>query len=754
MNETEKIDVTKKKCQRIIQALVESGIELGLPNTPIARFEFSCCVILHSCMVIALSKDDALIEKIIAYISENGDMIPSSPAYTFEEFKKILEYRKHFYCSHLIHGMSQILAELIELATKYGHFVHISKDNRLNIPEERFSYKKAYQVLQVFEPLYSIMEELSDGIYSLADPEGAAWRKKTMEEIKKHADEYQSDAFITIGQPRRRILTKEEERCAIVAKKITASISASNYLRQDALSTKETERKTREPQQKQETKDILFHTPKQLSPSSPQELSAKKQASIWSDVAILTVIGCLVASAIGIVLLNSSLVKRADKTDVNITREIAEHNFNKRRKESISNRDLQQKNRHALTSNNKSTNTHVSSPQTNTKEAVQSLFWSAIIASNETAVANAIASGADVNAWKIEGIKKLSALQYAVATFDYEMTECLINHGADVRVENTDFPNLWSILVRKDLTKEAEKIIILLVDKGLDPNELATTEINDQLKTLLKMQANEEFSKFKPNDLYTLADINEGAQEHLSRYENLKSIQTPIIKHCATCGCKSAISHLLANGAKADVDIPGSLIGGSALAMAAKKGYTDIMNMLISHNARINETEPMNKANPLHFAVSQGQYAAAELLLVHGADVNQMWADGTALHTAAMRGNIPLLKLLIRYGATINQKAPNGGYLPLRMALTGQHYDAARFLIENGSNLSEPDDDTSFTDGMAIVILAEEVAPAWKNLLTNEQWEQAKQELQTWVEKQKKMIFSAITRNDALRVDK
>ena len=67
------------------------------------------------------------------------------------------------------------------------------------------------------------------------------------------------------------------------------------------------------------------------------------------------------------------------------------------------------------------------------------------------------------------------------------------------------------------------------------------------------------------------------------------------------------------------------------------------------------------------FAARRGDVAAGRLLLAHGADVNEVAADGSrALHVATLRSNVAFAKLLL--DASADPNADNPGYTALHWA--------------------------------------------------------------------------------------
>src|SRR5262245_50943132 len=73
-------------------------------------------------------------------------------------------------------------------------------------------------------------------------------------------------------------------------------------------------------------------------------------------------------------------------------------------------------------------------------------------------------------------------------------------------------------------------------------------------------------------------------------------------------------------------------------------------------------------AQPLHYAVFNGDEDSVELLLKHGADVNAIAANGwTPLHIACAKGNESLVDLLLENGADVNAMTEVGD-TPLALA--------------------------------------------------------------------------------------
>ncbi|MCP5491888.1 MAG: ankyrin repeat domain-containing protein [Chlamydiales bacterium] len=155
-------------------------------------------------------------------------------------------------------------------------------------------------------------------------------------------------------------------------------------------------------------------------------------------------------------------------------------------------------------------------------------------------------------------------------------------------------------------------------------------------------------------------------------------------------GDKELVIALLTYGA--DPNIKWGLFERSVLHYAVKRGYKDIVNVLLDNGSNIGAKDNDGQT-PLHLAVANGRNDIALLLLDKGANIEAKDIRGqTPLHLAAFWGNKDVAVLLLEWKASINSK-DDDGKTPLHLAAGGGRNDAAALLLENGAKIDAKDID-------------------------------------------------------------
>ena len=127
--------------------------------------------------------------------------------------------------------------------------------------------------------------------------------------------------------------------------------------------------------------------------------------------------------------------------------------------------------------------------------------------------------------------------------------------------------------------------------------------------------------------------------------------------------------------------------GFSPLHIAAKHGYTDVMDLFLEAGmtADLCCVDPIH--TPLVTSIISGQYSSLKTLLEAGPKVDGVLNNGTPLHQAIRLEptNLPIIELLVSFSA--NEHVPDEiGYFPLHGAAYYGQYEIVDFFLQRGHN--------------------------------------------------------------------
>lgn len=203
--------------------------------------------------------------------------------------------------------------------------------------------------------------------------------------------------------------------------------------------------------------------------------------------------------------------------------------------------------------------------------------------------------------------------------------------------------------------------------------------------------------------------------------------------YAASNGNGAILQKLLKAGANPNI---ANKEGDTALMAAARSGKVDALAALLGHDAAVNARDGLTQQTALMWAARSDHAAAAQALIEHGADVNAKtrvgktperrlpgagggpgngshgvgivrggWPDRgvqdaipggmSALLYAARDGRLDSVKVFLAAHSDANRADVNqveaNGITPLIMAITNDHVDVARYLLDQGAGVNTPD---------------------------------------------------------------
>lgn len=316
------------------------------------------------------------------------------------------------------------------------------------------------------------------------------------------------------------------------------------------------------------------------------------------------------------------------------------------------------------------------------------LFWAA--SAGQTEVSEfLIDKGADISANDGDDSNRRSLLHQAAQTNAVKLAELLIAKGADVNAKIFDGTPLHLACERgnKDVAE-------LLIDKGADINAKAQWGSTPLLQAAWRGH----------KDVVELL-IDKGADVNAKGFRGFAPLQG-----ASSIGNLEVVKILISAGA--DVNV-GNNMGQTPLYLAEQRGDTEIIELLKKHGAKkdttllgaavsgdieqvkllISKSADVNAKNqrgntPLYLAAQNGHKDVAELLIAKGADVNAKDNNGsTLLHGACFKNNKDIARLLIGKGAEVNVK-DNANVTPLLTAATFGRITIAELLIDKGADVN------------------------------------------------------------------
>ncbi|XP_077353395.1 ankycorbin isoform X2 [Festucalex cinctus] len=142
--------------------------------------------------------------------------------------------------------------------------------------------------------------------------------------------------------------------------------------------------------------------------------------------------------------------------------------------------------------------------------------------------------------------------------------------------------------------------------------------------------------------------------------------------------------------------------GKSALHVAASRGHTDCLAVLLSHGADPTVTDAAG-LNPLHLAAKNNHAECCKRLIQSKCPVDAVDGSGrSALHHAAIGGKIQTVQFLCELKSAINLKDADG-HTPLLLAAKHGHAEVCITLLDCGAEIS-----TSDNSGRTALMLATE----------------------------------------------
>jgi len=278
-----------------------------------------------------------------------------------------------------------------------------------------------------------------------------------------------------------------------------------------------------------------------------------------------------------------------------------------------------------------------------------------------------------------------------------KVVDALLEEGANVEECHLTYPRYsdgWmTTALREASTAGHVKVVKLLLDEGANVNASQTWSFalrsavlgadGEMIGKILKGEADAFESPRQSSAL-----VEAALQGHKEVVNLLLSRGADVDQYCEAlfAACSGGHESIVQAFLDSRVKINVEGRNDGALAMAARRGHEGLVKLLLGHGAHIN-AQSRHYGTALNEAASTGHNTIVGILLDHDADIHaQDRIYGTALQAAARAGDEKVLQMLFDGGVDVNAQ-PNDTACALQSAAEKGREALVETLLDKGADV-------------------------------------------------------------------
>ncbi|KAG5842672.1 hypothetical protein ANANG_G00180100 [Anguilla anguilla] len=275
-----------------------------------------------------------------------------------------------------------------------------------------------------------------------------------------------------------------------------------------------------------------------------------------------------------------------------------------------------------------------------------------------------------------------------------QMMRALMEDGGDLTCRSKAGENPLHIAVRHCHAHVVQEIISYLANRKCRKEaELCVSQENQEGETSLHLAAglSKEGTHSEGEDVRIIRMLMEyGADITAATKE---SGETPL-HYCTRVGNTDLLQEMLSTvppGRLQHAVNKHAKNGWSPLLLAAERGHSEVVRILLQNHARVDVFDEHGKA-ALHLAAENGHEEIADVLLSHKAFVNAKTKLGmTPLHLGAQNGSTGLVRLLVEAHMASIDALSLSKQTPLHLAATSGQLEVCSSLLNMGADINAAD---------------------------------------------------------------